>query len=130
MNPNASGLSPRCRTRYTGSTLATISDEMSVSRLVIPSAQTVGLTIGSRRGLASLVALAGEVVQEAQVAQPRCVRVRSEAQSMAYIAGYTRKAPAGLTGLKVPRLGFFASEVSFLGELSLAIGRKNRWWTR
>ena len=34
---------PSCSTRYIGRTLATISDETSVNRLVKPSAQTVGL---------------------------------------------------------------------------------------
>src|SRR5262245_27635588 len=45
--PKADGDTRRYRTRYTGMMLATISEEMSVSRLVKPSAHTTGL-IGRR----------------------------------------------------------------------------------
>src|SRR4051794_34573061 len=80
--PNANGCMPSCSTRYIGSTLAIISDEMSVNRLVTPSAQTVVLTAGSSREDDD----AGRHWARGQVAhaeQLRCVRVRRPVQSMA-----------------------------------------------
>src|SRR6185436_13626365 len=44
MSPKAAGCMPSCSTRYIGRMLATISEEMSVKRLVKPRAQTVRLT--------------------------------------------------------------------------------------
>jgi hypothetical protein len=49
MMPYCSGLMWRWSTRYSGSTLFTISVATSVSRLVNPRAQTTGLTLVSMR---------------------------------------------------------------------------------
>src|SRR4051812_2733257 len=48
MTPNCIGLRCRCSTTYAGSRLLTISEEMSVSRLVSPRLSTTGLmTMGA-----------------------------------------------------------------------------------
>src|SRR6478736_387886 len=74
---------PSCRTRYIGRTLAIISEEMSVNRLVSPSAQTVALTAGSqRRDESGACRVRGHVAQAEQL---RCVRERRPVQSIAYM---------------------------------------------
>src|SRR6188768_3777752 len=82
MTPKANGCIPSCSTRYIGSTLATISDEMSVKRLVRPSAHTVPLTDGSSF---DVFARGAECGHPAQAEQLRWVRVIRLVQSMAYI---------------------------------------------
>src|SRR4029453_7367507 len=79
MTPKARGRIPSSRTRYIGRMLATISDETSVSRLVMPRAQTVRWTTGTsdwRRAALLSVETTGPV---------RDGRVSRPAQSIAYI---------------------------------------------
>src|SRR5919108_2534980 len=75
MIPKVAGEMCNCSTRYIGKTLATISDETSVKKLVKPSAQTVGLTAGRMRDFAGAPVSAGD----------GCF-LRRLAQSIAYIA--------------------------------------------
>src|SRR6266542_3414873 len=82
--PKAIGPIPRKRTRYTGRTLATISDEMSVRRLVSPKAQTVLLTVGSQLFcLDSLPLEAG--LARAGTEPPRGFRQNTLGQSIEYM---------------------------------------------
>src|SRR5437763_1771173 len=63
-SPKPSGDRPRPATRYRGGTAVTISEETSVIRLTVPSANTVGATAARRRpastGRAAPSADAGE----------------------------------------------------------------------
>src|SRR4051794_29810051 len=116
MMPNATGLIPSCSTRYIGSTLATISDDTSVRRLVKPSAQTVGL-IREKKDRASGRTAVAASVPAAGVADFEGARPKIALQSMAYMIGQLRdgrpgsKAPASRTAPERENAGLMADKV-------------------
>src|SRR5688500_6334160 len=109
MTPKANGCIPSCRTRYIGRMLATISDDTSVSRLVKPSAQTVGLTAGIRlrRPATGSVAGAVEPSGRARAARDRENRL---VQSMAYMGRRPSGKPLASSGLHIAAVSRGISE--------------------
>src|SRR6476659_7363254 len=116
MMPKATGLIPSCSTRYIGSTLATISDETSVRRLVKPRAKTVGLIREKKDRDSGRAAVAVSV--PTGVADFEGERPKIALQSMAYMIGQLKdgrprsKAPASRTAPERENTDLMADKVS------------------